>query len=292
MLSTRRSTNGHHRALLRIALILLSASLLGAGIANAGIDGSPAPVAERSVFPPLRVSSMGGTRAEGPAGSNPSVGGGEDVGPSRRKTILYSALLPGLGQLRHGQKTVGTAFLLGEIASWTAYVTYRVQKSNREERYIEHAERFAGIEDADGQADEYYGYLARYDRSGEPGGPDSYNEVEVRQLARDLYPDDLARQQQFIEENSITGAQTWDWESDARRFEYESLRIGAESADHDAEFAIAAMAIGRIVSVMHAIWFTAEPEENEEEASEGSYRPYFDADLARGESRLGVRYRF
>jgi hypothetical protein len=235
---------------------------------------------------------MEGTRAEGPAGSNPSAGGGEEVGPSRRKTILYSALLPGLGQLRHGQKTVGTAFLLGEIASWTAYITYRVQKDDREERYVEYAERFAGIEDAEGQADEYYGYLARYDRSGEPGGPDSYNEVEVRQLARDLYPDDLARQQQFIEENSITGPQAWDWESDARRFEYESLRIGAESADHDAEFAIAALAIGRIVSVMHAIWFTAEREENEEEASERSYRPYLDADLARGESRLGVRYRF
>ena len=42
------------------------------------------------------------------------------------------------------------------------------------------AERFAVVESAEGQSYSYYASLAEYDHSGLPGGPDSYNDVEVR----------------------------------------------------------------------------------------------------------------
>lgn len=248
-----------------------------------------------SAFPPLRVADPrgGGELVLTRGGVPSSVAGGEisAAGPSRRKTILLSAAVPGLGQLLHGRKTSGTLFLLGDVAAWTAFFTFRVQGNLREDRFVEYAQRFAGVQDAGGQPDSYYGYLARYDRSGEPGGPDSYNEVEVRRVARELYPDDVARQEEYIRENSISGPLAWDWESDARRSEYEQQRIASETAYHRSEIAVGALVAGRILSVMHAIWFTAEPEE-EAAADAVTYQPFAAADLASGESRVGVRLRF
>jgi hypothetical protein len=246
-----------------------------------------------SSFPPLEIDQGSGIgETGGRIGSGFIDERGQEVpGPSRRKTILLSALVPGLGQFIHGEKTIGTLFMIGEVASWTAFTAYRIQGGLREDNFLEVAERFAGVEDVRNQDDAYYGFLARYDRSGLPGGPDSYNEVEVRQEARDLFPGDLERQEEYIRENEITGSAAWDWESDARRSEYESLRVLSESAFHRSEFAIGAMVIGRVLSVMHAIWLTA-PDEAAEELSERSYRSFIHTDLASGESRLGVRYSF
>lgn len=237
---------------------------------------------------------------EGPIASGPPVlqfideRGVPHEGPSRRKTIFFSALVPGLGQLLHGERTYGTIFLTGEVASWTSFAVFRIQGNLRENRYIEHAERFAGVDDASGQSSEYYAFLARYDRSGEPGGPESYNEVEVRQYARDeLYPGDQAAQEAYIRDHSINGALAWDWESDARRSDYAAIRISSENAFHRSEYSVGAMVAGRILSVMHAVWLTANhSEEAEEGAKKGAYQPFLDTDPRGGESRFGLRYRF
>jgi hypothetical protein len=257
------------------------------------------PALAESAFPPMNAGERGAGDQLSFAGDRQDPGfiderGVETPGPSRRQTILLSALVPGLGQLLRGERTYGTLFLVGEVTSWTSFAVFRWQGNQREDRYIEFAERFAGVEDAGGQSDDYYGHLARYDRSGEPGGPDSYNEVEVRAYARDeLYPGDRAAQEEYIRENSITGAQAWDWESEAHRREYASLRVGSETAYHRSEYSVGGLIAGRILSVMHAIWLTAEDEgEGEGEPSEQSYRLFLDTDHPLGESRLGVRYRF
>ncbi len=231
----------------------------------------------------------------------------DDGGPSRAKTILLSALVPGLGQLEAGEKTWGSVFLLGEVASWTGLIVFQTQGSNRREDYIEFAERFAGVEDADGQSDAYYSAMAQYDRSGEPGGPDSYNESEVRWEARQLYPNDPEAQAQYIAENEITGAQAWDWGTEDERFDFADRRIGSETAYHRVNYAIAGLVVGRVLSVLHAVWMTAgedevEPGEEGDEAMEMSrftprehavnLAPLVESDLAHGSSRFGLRYRF
>lgn len=295
--------------MVRGVLLLELIAILSAGAAWALPEGilTPAP----TVFPPLRLAGaeLGGDGVEigGAGGTGPAFideRGVESPGPSRGKTILLSALVPGLGQLLHGHRTAGTAFLLGEVASWTGFVVFREQGSLRKERYIEYAERFAGVEDASGQPNAYYGFLARYDRSGEPGGPDSYNEIEVRmRAARELYPNDPAAQERYIREHSITGAQAWDWESEERRLDYADLRIASETAYHRSDYAIGGLVAGRILSLMHAIWMTSE----EAKAGAGTgpgvgaagrlgarfaVEPFADGDLARGESRVGVRHSF
>jgi len=252
-----------------------------------------------AVFPPLNLSAL----RSGPADLKQDFPGfvderGQSGSPrlSRGKTILLSALVPGLGQLVRGERTYGSLFMLGEVASWTSFAVFRVQGNLREDRYIEFAERFAGVEEANGQSDAYYGHLASYDRSGEPGGPDSYNEVEVRQVARDeLYPGDPAAQEAYIREHSIGGAQAWDWESDTRRREYTAIRIASETAYHRSVYAVGGLVAGRILSLMHAIWLTAGESEGAEGGAgdgAGAYRLILDPNFPLGESRLGVSYRF
>ncbi len=225
----------------------------------------------------------------GSAWSDGALAGEPTAGPSRGRTILMSAAVPGWGQLAHGRKGAATGFMLGEIASWASLVTFRIQGDLRRDRYIEYAQRFAGIQDATGQSNDYYRALGRYDRS-DPG-PGSYNELEVRLPAkRELYPDDQARQDEYIRENSITGGLAWNWESEERRRQYARIRSSSESSFHRAEFAIGGLVAGRLLSLMHALWFTGR------QPAETSLHlrtvPFAEADLARGESRLGVRARF
>ncbi len=218
----------------------------------------------------------------------------DEGGPSRGKIILLSALVPGLGQLEAGSTGTGTAFLIGEAACWTSLAIFRVQGGDRKDHYIEYAERFARVADAGGQSNDYYGSLARYDHSGEPGGPDSYNEMEVRLLARELYPDDGAMQEAYIVENQITGDLAWDWESDDRRFEYSDIRVASETAYHRSEYAVAGLVVGRILSVMHAVWLTADRDDEPVVGGtdRGAVMPYAESDFALGASRVGVRYTF
>lgn len=254
------------------------------GLAAAAVPGSP--------FPPLRLAAAESGATAGTAPAFIDERGVETPGPSRGKTILLSALVPGLGQLLHGHRTTGTTFLLGEVASWTGFIVFREQGNIRKDRYVEYAERFAGVEEASGQSNAYYGFLARYDRSGEPGGPDSYNEIEVRMRAvRELHPNDPAAQERYIRENSISGARAWDWESEERRFDYADLRIASETAYHRSDYAVGGLVAGRILSLMHAIWMTSE-EAKVEVGARPAVEPFADGSLARGEGRIGVRRSF
>jgi hypothetical protein len=131
--------------------------------------------------------------------------------------------------------------------------------------------------------------------------------MEVRVEARQLYPNDPEAQAEYIAENEITGAQSWDWDSEDRRFDYADRRIASETAYHRVNYAIAGLVVGRVLSVLHAVWMTAdedevEPGEEGDEAAEMSrlrprdhavnLAPLVESDLAHGSSRFGLRYRF
>lgn len=214
------------------------------------------------------------------------------AGPGRTKMMLLSALVPGLGQLSAGEKTWGSVFLLGEIACWTSLIVFETQGAEREDRFVEQAERYAGVEDASGQSDSYYSALATYDRSGLPGGPDSYNEIEVRAEARGLYPDDPDQQAAYITEHEIQGQLAWDWDTEDHRFDYADLRIASETSYHRANYAIAGLVAGRVLSVLQVVWATAEPDEEDEQASGATLAPLVESDWAQGSSRFGLQYRF
>jgi hypothetical protein len=179
------------------------------------------------------------------------MGAGEEAGTVRGATpkdLLFSLALPGLGELRTGHRNRAIAHFAAEAAVWTAFIVFRVQGGLRKDDYIEYAEVYAGVQDAEGQSDDYYKELARFRRS-DPG-PLSYNELEVRATARSLFPDDLEAQKRYIEENEIRGALAWDWETVDNWRTYGLMRESSELSYQRSRFAIAGAVANRIASVL------------------------------------------
>ncbi len=227
---------------------LLAACLLGATGAPALCAGG---LAEAGPYGP-RPLSISAARSFAVGGPWEYAGRYAEGGTTTREAstgdLFLSALLPGLGELRTGHRTMAAIHFAAEAAVWTTFAVFRVQGELRRDDYIEYAEVFAGIRDASDRSDGYFKDLARYARS-DPG-PDSYNEKEVRDTARALYPDDLEARQRYIEANEITGDKAWNWETVDNWRTYRNLRESSELSFQRSRFCIAAAVANRIASVI------------------------------------------
>jgi hypothetical protein len=190
----------------------------------------------------LSSGALALTGMHGYAGEEAAI---SDVSP---KDLLLSALVPGLGELRTGHTTMAAVHFAAEAAVWTTFVVFRVQGGLRRDDYVEYADVFAGVQNASGRSDDYLKQLARYIRS-DPG-PNSYNEREVRDTARALYPDDLDARQRYIEAHEYTGDLAWDWETVENWKTYRDLRESSELSLQRSRFCIGAAVANRIASVL------------------------------------------
>lgn len=175
-------------------------------------------------------------------------GGHLELRSATPSDMLLSLALPGLGELRTGHRNRAVLHLAAEAAVWTTFLVFRVQGGLRKDDYIEYAQVYAGVQEAHGQSDGYYRDLARFRRS-DPG-PMSYNELQVRSVARDLFPEDLEAQKRYIEEHEIRGARAWDWETEENWRTYGSMRESSELSYQRSRFAVAAAIANRIASVL------------------------------------------
>jgi len=164
--------------------------------------------------------------ARGQAADEPATTGGN----RRVKGMLLSALLPGLGQYWDGQRNWAYGFFAAEAAVWGTYAGFKIQQGVREDRYIDFAERFGGVADAEGQSDTYYVDLGKYESFGE------YEVIATR-----------------AEEGEIYGAdQRWSWPTTERRRRYRDLHSQAEDSEQNAELMFAVALLNRALSVVHA----------------------------------------
>jgi hypothetical protein len=226
-----------------------------------------------------------GSPSETPApGTQPSQGA---------KPLLYSLLLPGMGQLSMGEKGHAIPFFIAEGLIWTSYIYWSVAGNLREDDYIEQAQRNAGV-GVDEAEDDYWRNVGQYSRSsGE--GPSSYEE-DLRREARDLYPTDPAAQDAYVAEKLPTGDQAWEWSSEDLRGEYQDTRDSANSADHRAEYSFAAALLNRVVSVIDVqlLRRRQKREAGTSEARAGEPGPEYriHADALDGGGRVVVQRRF
>lgn len=186
--------------------------------------------------------------------------------------MLASLALPGLGELRTGANNRAIMHFAAEAAVWISFVVFRIQGDLRKDDYIEYAEVYAGVQRPGAQAvsppegrfvavsrtfsydDDYYRNLSRYRRS-DPG-PNSYNEKEVREVARVLFPDDPQARQRYIKEHEIghDDPRAWSWESDEHWAFYRELRRSSQLSYQRSRFSIAAAVANRIISVVGLTW--------------------------------------
>jgi hypothetical protein len=168
------------------------------------------------------------------------------ISPTR--AVLYSLLLPGLGDYALGNKGRASAFFITEGVIWISYAMFEIQGQQREDEYQSLAVLFAGVSRT-GLSDEFYATLRDYDAS------DEY-EADVKTDGRfaignpaTIDPDALDR---YFVENRVSDYQPWRWESTDRRLQYSEVRSSSKTSYRRADYMIAAAAANRVVSAVVA----------------------------------------
>ena len=162
------------------------------------------------------------------------------------KAVLYSLLLPGLGDYKLGNHGRAAVFFAVEGAIWVSYAVFETQGSSREDEYQELAVRFAGVTRT-GHSDDFYATIRDYDDS------DEY-EADVKDDGRFDLGQVLtsAQLEQYFIENRVTDYEPWRWDSLERRLQYSELRSSSKTSYRRADYMFAAAAANRLVSAIFA----------------------------------------
>jgi len=216
---------------------LFVAMSLVSAITNAAMAGAPSLVPDRLYDSHSMLAQVAAQENE------PAIA--EAKAPSNsRVAMLYSLLLPGLGEYALGHHDRAKVFFVAEGAIWTSYAIFQVQGNHRKDLYQEFAHVNAGVPQRND--DEFYRIIGNYVSS---DGPFSANE-QIRREARANYPDDRAKQEEYYQEHSYTGDDTWTWQSQALLDTYQDMRDASESAYHKSDFSLGLAIANRLISVV------------------------------------------
>jgi len=180
-------------------------------------------------------------------GTQPSVGTLAPKPSPRGGAILASMALPGTGQMILGSAKRGEALLWLDGTLWALWSGFSWYSSAREHDARLFAGREAGA-DLSTRESRYFRALERYDNA------DQYNEG-VRADARYVYPDAPQRQLDYYLSQGYFGAQAWNWSSDSARYDYWATRKSGRTAALRAQFAVGALLLNRLASVVDCAFF-------------------------------------
>ena len=166
--------------------------------------------------------------------------------PSMKRAILYSLLLPGLGEYYTGHTMRARTFFVFEAAVWTSFIVLRTQGHMREDRYKEFAVQFAGLSTTD-HSDDFYKTVGTHDSS------NNY-EAELKSEGRlEIWPNvSYNALEKYYLENRILDFEEWTWTSFDRRVEYRAMRSSSRLAYRRSLYMLAAAAANRVISAISA----------------------------------------
>ncbi|NNF08111.1 MAG: hypothetical protein HKN21_15210 [Candidatus Eisenbacteria bacterium] len=163
-----------------------------------------------------------------------------------RLAMLYSLLLPGLGEMWLGHTTRAKAFFVAEAGVWTAFGIFETQGSHREKIYKEYAADFAGVPVRDDN--EFYRIIGNFPAA---EGPFSANEA-IRRQARALFPNNRGQQESYVGENGYFGDSSWEWQTQEEFNRYRELRSRSLDSYNNADLTLGLLLVNRLASVVDA----------------------------------------
>lgn len=165
---------------------------------------------------------------------------------STSKAVLYSLLIPGLGQSYLGEKTAAKVFFILDAAIWASFIAFTVQGDLREESYQEYAQTFAGITTTN-HSDDFYSLLTQYDTS-------ELYENDIKDEGRFLYYPDNSNEllYQYFVDNRVADYEMWLWQSVDNRRAYQDMRSASKRADRRATYSLAAAIANRVAAAFFA----------------------------------------
>lgn len=150
--------------------------------------------------------------------------------PTKRKAVLLSFLLPGLGEKSIGSHTSAKIFHSSETTLWLSLIWNTKVKNWKREDFEAFASVNAGV-DINGKDDLYFSNIGGYNSI------DDFNAASRR--SRD--PASVYNGEEY----------NWIWSSNEARLKYKSLRFDSERAQLNIEYTIGFLILNRIISVMN-----------------------------------------
>lgn len=148
------------------------------------------------------------------------------------RAVLYSLILPGMGELYGGRFDAGTYPLIAEVALWTGAVGINAYGNWVRDDARIFAQRHAGINPA-GKDDDFFIHIENYSDL-----HDYNNQRLIERRIDELYPDEAAWR--------------WDWVSEDHRSEYKDMRIHSDQMKNAVTFFVLGMVANRIWSAIQA----------------------------------------
>jgi len=165
---------------------------------------------------------------------------------SVKKAVLFSAVLPGTGQLYAGNQSKAGIFFATEAALWFGKTRFDAEKKWTENTYKKYAVTVAGADPntSSSKFNVMQGYISS----------DAYNQ-EIILKARNyflLVQNDPESYQQYLAENLYTGNETWDWQTEENRLQFKDMRNRRQKYIIYSNFAFSSLLINRLISVIDA----------------------------------------
>jgi len=151
---------------------------------------------------------------------------------NRGLAIIYSALLPGMGELYADGYSSGKYYTIADALLWGGLVGVSVYSSNQENNYRAYAETYGGVV-LSGKNEKYFADIGGY--------IDIYEYNHLKDLERsfsEIYNEDT---------------HYWKWSTHAQRTEYRNMWKSSETADNATRFIVGALILNRVASVINAI---------------------------------------
>ncbi len=146
--------------------------------------------------------------------------------------VILSLLLPGMGELYAGSYDEGKIFTIADGVLWGTVIGLNTYANWKKDDYIAFARTYGGITE-EGKNEDFYANL------GDHLSVEDYN--RYKDLQREF--SDVYNVQKYY----------WNWGTDARRKEYRDMWRSSEQAFNSIRFAVGALILNRIISIVNAV---------------------------------------
>jgi hypothetical protein len=146
--------------------------------------------------------------------------------------ILYSLLLPGMGELYAGDYSSGKYFTIADALLWGTYLGFYSYGNMRKSDYKSYAATYGGVNN-NGKDDAYYTTIGNYQ--------------SIQQ-----YNNEKALERNFNEMYNVD-QYYWNWQNDNQRSAYKDMWTSSESAYNNLKFVAGALILNRVVSMINAV---------------------------------------
>ena len=201
---------------------------------------------------------------------------------SIKKAMLYSALVPGLGEMYTQNYSKGAIFLAAETAIIFSYFRMQSERDWAINSYKQYAFSVVGVpKDMD---DAHYQLIQNYKSSEE------YNDDIIRD-ARNyflIYNTDPEGYEAYLEAHLIPEENSWRWDNNVEWFKYINLRLKKQDYEIYSNFAFAAAILNRIISVIDSAVEVKKLKRSEQYLGKLSVQP----DWNKKGMKINYEYRF